>query len=50
MSSGDYAESELAIKVTNVHKHYGRGRWAQRVLRGIDMDVPYHTMLVMFII
>ena len=47
LSRGD---GELAIKVTNVYKQYGRGRHAQKVLKGINMDVPYYSMLVMCII
>ena len=43
-------DSELAIRVINVHKKYGRGSRAIKVLKGINMDVPYHTMLVMLII
>ncbi|XP_065914567.1 ABC transporter G family member 20-like [Dysidea avara] len=39
-----YSENELAIQVTNVYKQYGRGRKAQKVLKGINMDVPYHSI------
>ena len=38
------AEGELAIEVRNVHKKYGRGGSAVKVLKGINMDVPYHSM------
>ena len=50
MSPSDYGDSELAIEVSNVHKQYGRGRRAQKVLKGINMNVPYYSMLVMCII
>ena len=36
--------SELAIEVRDVYKQYGRGRKAVKVLKGIDVDVPYHSM------
>lgn len=42
--------NELAIQVSKVYKQFGRGRNAQKVLKGINMDVPYHSMLVMLII
>ena len=41
-----HGDDELAIKVSSVFKQYGRGRQAQRVLKGINMDVPYYNMLV----
>lgn len=37
-------ESGLAIKVQGVYKQYGRGKNAVKALKGIDMDVPYHSM------
>ena len=46
MSSHEYLESEPAIQLSNVHKQYGWGRRAVKVLKGINMDVPYHGMLV----
>lgn len=49
MASSEYAEDEVAIQVSNVYKEYGHGRHAQKVLKGINMDVPYHSMLVMLI-
>ena len=36
--------SELAIEVQDVYKQYGRGNSAVKVLKGINMDVPYHSM------
>ena len=36
--------SELAIEVRDVYKQYGRGRNAVKVLKGIDVHVPYHSM------
>ena len=36
--------SELAIKVRGVYKQYGRRKNAVKVLKGIDVDVPYHSM------
>ena len=36
--------SELAIEVRDVYKQYGRGRNAVKVLKGIDVDVAYHSM------
>lgn len=50
MTSSGYAESELAIQLLNVHKQYGWGKRATKVLKGINMDVPYHNMLVVFTI
>ena len=35
---------ELAIEVRDVYKQYGRGNNATKVLKGINMEVPYHTM------
>ena len=46
----EYSERELAIQLSNVHKQYGWGRRAVKVLKGINMDVPYHNMLVVSII
>ena len=37
-------ESELAIQVRGVYKQYGRGKNTVKALKGIDMDVPYHSM------
>jgi len=44
------SSEELAIQVVNVYKQYGRGGKAQKVLKGINMDVAYHSMLVVLII
>ena len=37
-------ESELAIEVRDVYKKYGQGKTAVKVLKGINMEVPYHSM------
>ena len=36
--------TELAIEARDIYKHYGRGTNAVKVLKGIDVDVPYHSM------
>ena len=36
--------SELAIDVKDVYKQYGWGRKAVKVLKGINVDVPYNSM------
>ena len=36
--------TDLAVSVKGVYKQYGRGKKAKKVLKGINMVVPYHTM------
>ena len=38
--------SDLAVDVKGVYKKYGKGKKANHVLKGLDMEVPYNTMLV----
>ena len=36
--------SGLAIEVQDLYKQYGRGRNAVKVLKGINVEVPHHSM------
>ena len=36
--------SGLAIEVRDVYKQYGRGKNTVKVLKGINVDVPHHSM------
>ena len=38
--------SDLAVDVKGVYKKYGKGKKANHVLKGLDMEVPHNTMLV----
>ena len=38
--------SDLAVDVKGVYKKYGKGKKANHVLKGVDMEVPHNTMLV----
>ena len=38
--------SHLAVDVKGVYKKYSKGKKANHVLKGLDMEVPYNTMLV----
>ena len=38
--------SDLAVYVKGVYKQYGKGKKANHVLKGLDMEVPRSIMLV----